>query len=216
MNAKVKVICSGSGVAVQLTKSVRDALEVEPGDEVMLQLGDVTRGPFEVGKVPLSTLRLLRLHQEEDVYAFVPRDVNVADGTEAILSVHELEAEPSEPESAEPESETESETDELPSEEERDDTVVPPSEDEIPEGEGESESDDAVSTQTRAKSKVEIIGEIVRDAMPATFTAIEVVNEAASRGLEITVSYASEILRKIDGITITRGQIGTPNVYTKS
>jgi hypothetical protein len=219
MNTKVKVICAGSGVTVQLTKAIRDSLNVETGDEVMLEIDGVKRGPFEVAKVPLTTLRLLRLHNEEDVYAFVPREINVPDNTEAILSVHELEADmPAETDGLGGDGSDEGEsTDEAPSDEEREDTVTPaPADEESADEESDSGIAVAPVAVVRTKSKSQIISEIVAEAMPSEFNASEVVNEAANRGLEITRSYAAEVLRNIDSIEIVRGlTVGMPNTYKK-
>ena len=66
------------------------------------------------------------------------------------------------------------------------------------------------------RSKSQLIAEIVSEAMPSEFNASELVNEAATRGIEITRSYAAEILRGIDGIEIVRGlTVGMPNTYKK-
>lgn len=216
MNTKVKVICAGSGVTVQLTKSIRDVLNVETGDEVMIEIDGAKRGPFEVAKVPLTTLRLLRLHNEEDVYAFVPREINVPDNTEAILSVHDLEADITEDLPVGQDAGEEPDDSEVTSDEEREDTVTPAPADEEPESESEVATRENGTVVVRTKSKSRIIAEIVAEAMPSEFNASEVVNEAANRGLEITRSYAAEILRNLDGIEIVRGlTVGMPNTYKK-
>src|SRR5690606_38949852 len=154
-------------------KVIRDRLGVERGGEVFLFVGENRHGPFDVERVPLSTLRLLRFHQEEDQFIFVPQSLDLADGSEVRVAVVELEADDLPPPALPVASEADEFGDEGESDEDDDgvidlnDESAGAADNELGDGVAERALETGGGTPTKVR-KADVIAEIVT-GMPKNF-----------------------------------------------
>lgn len=187
-SVKVKTI-SLPGLVVHAPAAVRNLLGLDHGGEVVVKVDGQSHGPFDVGRVPLSTLRLLRYVGQEDAIAFIPQSLNVADGTDAELVVHELESGDfpgDELESSDfPADESEDEVTEVESE-------VATANEDSDGGEEDGEDEDEPSSTPETKKEAVLAAATY---LEEPFTLAQVVYTAAEYGFVMSTSYAAECLR---------------------